>query len=147
MTKRLEDRIRVVLMRFLDDKGPDPMSVRQAADALGALPVVSDMGGCFLLRPNGSIISIAWDKPADWRPEDDPRVRNLVLFAASQKYPELRELAPQRPSGAPDCPFCGGTGKHPMSAKRGLENVGCYCGGLGWIPANDPAVSGSPKRG
>jgi hypothetical protein len=59
------------------------------------------------------------------------------LFQGSRKYPELAVLIPARPHDAPDCHFCKGTGREPMSEQLKLENIVCYCGGLGWLPPSE----------
>jgi hypothetical protein len=131
-----------VLKRFLAESLSDPMKLREAAVQLQALPLLNDMGGCYLIRPDGEIVSFAWGSPSDWAIERDSRIRNIALFEGSKKYPELRTLAPVRPPSARDCPHCKGTGVDPIAAEHGLSNVKCYCGGLGWIPEDDAAASG-----
>lgn len=109
----------------------------KAALEIGALPILSDAGGIFALRPDGEIISILWDEPEKMRVESDQRIRNIALQQGSEKYPELKELVSARPDNAQTCPHCQGTGVEPFSAKHNIGNVVCYCGGLGWIPKED----------
>lgn len=66
----------------------------------------------------GDILSIVWDDSEHPQVESDPRIRNVALF-----------------QGAKKCPRCGGgTGVDPYATKLHLDNIVCYCGGLGWIP-------------
>jgi len=120
------------------EQSPD---LRRLAAELKLLPAMLDMGGCFAIRSDGQIFSFLWDSPYDLRPEDDPRIINIVLHQASQRYPELAELKPQKPTDASICSFCKGTGD-PLF---GMDLTGtdlanranqftCYCGNLGWLP-------------
>lgn len=112
------------------------MGLRELATELNALPMSLDFGGCYAIRPNGEIISFRWDDPYNLESENDPRIRNLVLFQGAKKYPELSEFVPSRPPVAEDCSHCNGTGIEPMNEKLGFdeERIVCYCGGLGWLP-------------
>jgi hypothetical protein len=123
-------QIALALKQFLADASPDPISLRKIAAEIEALPLVLDMGGCFAIRPNGDVVSFAWDTPSDVRIEEDPRIRNMAIFQGSEKYPTLQPLIPLRPADAPECPQCRGTGKLPEA----IPNLICYCGGLGWLP-------------
>jgi hypothetical protein len=115
---------------------PDPRDLRQWAARHHALPVVFDMGGVFAIRPSGSVISFAWDRPDDLTEEHDERIRNLVFAEAAEIYAELKSLRPVRPATAVTCPGCRGNGR-PTGVPDHITNVGCYCGGLGWIPGDD----------
>lgn len=121
------------LQEFLSETTPDLMDMRLRARELNALPLTCDMGGCFAIRANGEIISFLWDYQ-DVRQETDARIRNIALFQGSKKYPELKALIPPRSPESKDCSYCNGTGIEPMSAKLHLDNIVCYCGGLGWLP-------------
>ncbi len=48
-----------------------------------------------------------------------------AVAQAARKFPELRELLPERPADAIACSFCEGTGDAGGS-------VACVCEGLGW---------------
>jgi hypothetical protein len=56
------------------------------------------------------------------------------LHQGSLKHPQLACLVPSRPVGARDCSHCSGTGRLALATTPGLENVICYCGGVGWLP-------------
>lgn len=125
--------IQAAIEDFVAETTADPLRVRIAAKALNALPLLYDMGGCYLLRANGDLISFAWNSPDEWRTESDPRIVNIALFQGSKKYPALASLIPSRPPDSAVCPQCGGTGRDQHTQ---LANVVCYCGGLGWIPSD-----------
>ena len=65
----------------------------------------------------------------------EERIRNLVLFQAAKKFPELRPLMPERLATAKDCDFCRGTGIVNELRAELAKDVLCYCGGLGWLPS------------
>ncbi len=108
------------------------------------LPVLRDWGGCFLLRPDLSIMAAAWDG-SDFRLEEDPVFRNTVLLRASSEFEELRGLKPVREPDSPICPMCQGSGVVPRLPPELADSIVCYCGGLGWLPAGADldAVSGT----
>jgi len=122
--------------QFLADSSPDPNGLRQVTSRSHVLPLLLDMGGCFAVHPNGQMISFCWDTPDELRVEADPRIRNMAIYAGSEKYPALREFVPTRPTDAVQCPYCQGKGKPPESGL--IDNLRCYCGGLGWLPHGSP---------
>jgi len=76
----------------------------------------------------------------------DPHLRFLALITGSERYPELASLCPQRTSNDRDCPSCGGTGRLlELEALTGVvtKHIRCYCGGIGWLPANVTDPPGS----
>jgi hypothetical protein len=50
---------------FLADPSPDPLGLRQIVSRVQMLPLFLDMGGCYALRPDGDLVSFAWDAPND----------------------------------------------------------------------------------
>ena len=104
--------------------------LRQVAKELNILPIFTESGGWFGLNLFGDIVSASWDMPYDVRVEYEERIRNLVLFQGIKNYPTLSALLPVKKDADEICPDCNGTGIHPLSHL----NIGCYCGGLGWIP-------------
>jgi hypothetical protein len=92
--------ITVALARFVADITPyvicgEPsFDLRALAKKLQVLPVYLDMGGCFGVRPNSEVVSFTWDEPRCLCPVNVERVRNMVFFRASRKYPELAFLMP-----------------------------------------------------
>ena len=134
ITMELKQQIEKRLNEFISSTGPDKLGLRAVAAELNALPLLLDMGGCYAIRPDGEIISFAWDDEKNFQVEQDRRTKNIALYEGSQKYPELSELLSARRSEDQDCPHCNGTGSLPINAKLGVKNILCYCGGLGWIP-------------
>ncbi len=142
VTSALSEKIEAALRAFIANPEPcligleNPLDFRKLAAELNALPMFLDFGGCYVIRPNGEIVSFIWDEPYNLESENDPRIRNLVLFQGAKKYPELSELVPSRPPDAEDCSHCNGTGIEQMNEKLGFneERIVCYCGGLGWLP-------------
>lgn len=126
--------IRKLIADYIIGSAPDPNNVRQLVAQKKVLPLVLDMGGVVTLDPGGHILSFLWDDTEHPRLESDPRIRNVALFQGSKKYPELKDLLPAKPDDARICPSCGGTGIDPAAAKLDVDNIVCYCGGLGWIP-------------
>lgn len=117
------------------EASPDPAGVNATCRELKVLPLTFDMSGCFAIRANGEIVSFLFDNQHELRVETDPRIRNMALFQGSKRYPELAAMIPPKPDDAIECSRCDGTGIEKTTAKLGLENVVCYCGGLGWIPS------------
>jgi len=113
------------------------MQLRAVVLKLNVLPLVLDMGGCLAIKPEGEIISFAWDSEMDIQIELDERIRNIALFQGTAKYPELKAMIPARTKDAVDCPHCNGTGIEPLATELQITNIVCYCGGLGWIPQGD----------
>ena len=107
----------------------DP-SLKEVGRELNILPIFTESGGWYGLNLNDEIVSAGWDAPYEVRIEHDRRIQNLVLFQGIQNYPELSSLMPIRNATDETCPHCKGTGIYPLSHM----NIGCYCGGLGWIP-------------
>jgi len=119
-------------LKELPEFSGHPMGVADLATKLGALPLLLDMGGLYGLRPNGDVVSIAWDAEEDAKIETDPRIVDIALFAGSERYPELAPLLPVRTSTSPVCPHCGGTGvPRAVAEYPALRNIRCWFGGLG----------------
>ena len=100
----------------------------------GALPLYFDIGGVYALKPSGEILVSSWADESVVTDENDQRIKNIVLFQGSKKYPEILELIDDNPNITVPCPHCNGTGIVPLSPEVKGENFVCYCGGLGWIP-------------
>lgn len=131
----LSEQITQRLTDFVYESGPHGLiDLARIVAQLNALPLKLDMGGAFAIRPDGQIISFVWDQEEDYQIENDRRICNIALFAGSKKYPELEQLIPSRSQDDMECPHCKGTGTEPVCAELGVDNIVCYCGGLGWIP-------------
>lgn len=112
----------------------DSAGVNTTCRERGVLPLLFDMSGCFAIRANGEIVSFLYDDQHELRIETDPRIQNVALFQGSKRHPELAAMIPPKPSSALECHVCGGTGIVPISVELGVDNLVCYCGGLGWVP-------------
>ncbi len=110
----------------------------------GGLPVLWDGGGCFLLRPDLSIWSVPWGGSELERLEDE-RTRNTVLYRASLEFEELQSLKPVRDPGSRVCPTCQGTGTVPDMPPELAGALVCFCGGLGWVPAQSADAEGTKR--
>lgn len=130
-----------LVQRFIDKAEPDPLNLRDFAAQKNLLPVLYDWSGVFTINSNSDIIAFDF-KDLDPPKLDlehpkfitDPRIRNMAIFQGSKKYFELGKLIPEKPVDAQICPHCQGTGIESTSAKMKVQNIICYCGGLGWIP-------------
>lgn len=98
------------------------------------LPCLLVAGGWYGLTPEGTIKSLGWELQDEPEEESDRRVCNMVLYQATIRYPELELELPVKGQSDRTCPHCNGTGRDPYSET--IENLVCYCGGLGWIPSD-----------
>jgi hypothetical protein len=128
------DIIAKLIDRFLLGQVEDPHNLRAWVERHRALPVVFDMGGCYAVRVTGEVVSFGWDARDDVALEKNLRIRNGMLYQAAKRFPELRVLVPARPSNGAVCDSCDGSGR-PNRIPATIENIVCYCGGLGWLPA------------
>src|SRR5690606_33505435 len=124
------------LDRLIDTFEPDPRHgewVREWSQRERAIPVVFDMGGVLGMKRDGTVISVPWDEPHGALREETSSVAHMAaVIGAAQKYPELKTLAPNRPSDAPDCPQCAVL--NPDGSR------GCpVCWQLGWLPRTPPS--------
>jgi hypothetical protein len=63
----------------------------------------------------------------DWQ-QAAPLERLGAINLGAERYPQLRELLPDRTDDKPDCARCRGTGSI-------LPKLQCpHCAGLGWVP-------------
>ena len=98
----------------------------------GGISLDATIGSIWLLRPDGSF----WDVDDDSGKPLQPLAEQwqlTALVAGAERHHWLRELVPQRPPGAGDCPGCGGAGK--LRTGSDAEHfVYCpACQALGWI--------------
>lgn len=122
-----------LIQDYITDATPDPHNLRQLAAEKKVLPLLLDFGGMCAINSDGDILTFIWDDTERPQLESDPRIRNIALFQGSKKYPELTGLI-VKPDDARVCSSCGGSGIEPYSAKLNIDNIVCYCGGLGWLP-------------
>lgn len=130
----LTEQIAVRLEEYLADPDHDALNLRQLAGRFNALPLCVDWEKCWAVRPDGQVVVFAHEgEDPQLREEDDRRMVNAVLFQGSLTYPEIGSLVPPRPTDASDCPFCAAKGIETETLES--QNIICYCGGLGWVPA------------
>ena len=105
------------------------------ARASSCLPIYCDWTHVLGINGNGDIVSHQVEEwPGRAAEVDhlvvDLRTLNLALYQGRARYPWLAALLPPRPTDAQTCSLCSGTGAVPPP-------MVCYCGGAGWVPAND----------
>ena len=87
------------------------------------------MSGALAFTVDGRVLFFSWETE-QIQPTNDEWV-TVAAVAAAEKYPELREILPQRPATAATCGKCGGTGKLQLTPELTPR---CYtCRGLGWV--------------
>jgi hypothetical protein len=119
--------------RFLLSTETDPVDLRKIAKEANILPLYVSMSGFYAVNDKGELLTFTFDRLAEPIIESDKRISNTVFFHGSQTYPELIPLVPIKPVDGRECPYCFGTGIAPNQPPR-VNNLVCYCGGLGWIP-------------
>jgi hypothetical protein len=99
---------------------------RRFARLKNVLPVYSDMTGSLGFSPDGVILFSDWESN-EVKPMTDEGWQIIAAVSAIERYPDLREILPDRPNRAKSCDACGGKGR--------MLSVFCgRCHGLGWIP-------------
>ena len=125
--------------RFLSSTEPDLLGLRKIAKEQSILPLVIDMSGFFGINDKREIFSFSFENLTEPIIENDNRIFNIVVFRGSETYPELKPFIPLRPVDGLECPYCLGTGIAPDQSTE-INNLVCYCGGLGWIPKGSEAL-------
>ena len=96
----------------------------EVAARFNALPLYEDIGGVLALCSDGTMMQVAPDADTA-QPVTDERWITVALVAGAERYPDLRELLPQRPPNAQPCAVCRGTGR--------VHGAWCgACSALGW---------------
>jgi hypothetical protein len=123
----LPTHVSALIERLIEDclRGSND-SLAKTARAHRVLPVYADVDGSLFLKPNGEVWSQNADSPL--KLEESPHWCLVARLAAAERFPELAELVPIRPSAAVDCADCEGSGR----VLNGLVRCG-VCYGLGWI--------------
>lgn len=133
--RRPSEALRQRLRRWIDDLDADETlqgfrsrigwGDRDFMRKAGLYPLHLDAAYFWYVTPDGDVLVEDNDRfghPLD--PEDNPCAAINAVAQGARARPELRELLPEPPPGATDCPRCGGTG----------VSVGmCVCAGLGWL--------------
>jgi hypothetical protein len=129
------------LFRWHRPGSPDEVDWQGSFQERDLIPVWADWVGGFGLTPDHSVVFIEHGLSGVPDPVEEPHLRHITLFLASQKFPELSHLQPQRQPGDPTCPSCGGSGVYRgLDGRPAPEWAICFCGGLGWLPAGYDAV-------
>lgn len=85
--------------RLIDGYQPDPRHGGWLGDwarSHRCLPAAFDRGGVLGMKPDGTVLSVAWDRPGDTTREETSAAAHLAAtMGASREYPGLRTLAPR----------------------------------------------------
>src|SRR5262249_44530311 len=105
---------------------------RVVARRVSAVAVIWTLGGCWALKPDGSVLDVPdWEDP-DFEGEEVRVVERAQLVRGVQYQASIRfglpVLAPTRSADAVPCRACGGAGHLPKVP----EEILCVCLGLGW---------------
>lgn len=133
----LSKQIRARIAELLAGDCSDSPLTRAQIERFDVLPLAADMGGCVAIRPDGTLVSHAWDTD-DVYEETRELLRVAALVQGARRYPELAPLVPVRTADAITCPHCDGTGVPNEVRAMGDDapnNIVCRCAGLGWIKA------------
>ncbi len=134
------------LFRWHRPGSPDDINWQRSFEERGLTPVWADWVGGFGLTAGADVVFIEHEGSQEPDRVEEPHLRHITLFIASQKNPELAHLAPQRTPGDPTCPSCGGSGIcRGLDGKPVPDRFLCFCGGMGWLPAGYDAVGPSRK--
>jgi hypothetical protein len=98
-----------------------------AAKRTKCLPVYTDLSGTIVLSTSGELFFCDGESQTV-TPLGETLWRRVAIISLIEKYPDLSELLPVRPSHASICPICSGAGKL-MNGRLFCGN----CGGAGWI--------------
>ena len=99
----------------------------------GAIYLYGTIGSEAVLLPDGRVriwYADQWPESEEYTERDaSPKERIGALVLGARRHPELHELLPERPDGAPNCATCAGTGDFPPAPA-----ILCpACEGLGWV--------------
>ena len=133
-----------LLRRYLRDTTPDPAGSRALAAQFQLLPLYLDWTGFFGLRVDGELLYVGWDAPHSTEIVTEPQWRRIAFTKAAERFRELASLCPQRTADSIECPGCDGHGRLFLDGKELPDNIVCYCGGLGWIPADEAGAFKEP---
>ena len=112
------------LLRY-DRVGSDEQ--RTLARAMNALPVYFDFSGALGFTPDGTVLHHDLESRQTTAMTDE-RWIVIAAVSAAEKYPDLREMLPDKPPTAKTCTLCSGTGRQ-LEIKAFCGN----CAGLGWV--------------
>ena len=107
-------------------------SDRSRLKALSAVPLMWELDEGFVLDSRGNVAR--YYSNGSLLPCTDLRTANIAVMSAARFAPALAKFV-KRPDKVEPCPECQGSGVHPYESQVPGGVLGCYCGGLGWIPA------------
>src|SRR5437867_2939863 len=120
---RITEQIKFRLKEFISNPENLKYYYNKVATEFGVLPLYVDWEECRAIRPNGEIVSYFHDNSfspnaevGKLRIETDLRWKNIALVQGSKKYPELKDLIPEKPFNAKECPYCKGTGLEELAS-------------------------------
>jgi hypothetical protein len=126
-TTEFADRTRRHVEEVLSRALPSSRGELDAAGRTRCLPVYADLSGYILLSSNGDWLF--YDPELESvGPLRENVWEKVATVAMAKRYPDLSALLPVRPTLAPTCPACAGSGR--------LRNESLFCstcGGYGWI--------------
>jgi hypothetical protein len=116
------------------------LDLRKISGKINVLPLAFDLCAAFGLQADGTIIFFTFDEPFEINVIENQKIINMVYFDAAKKYSELAELMPVRNPDSIVCPDCDETGiyKEFANHKTLSKFIRCNCGGIGWLPRDDP---------
>jgi hypothetical protein len=120
------DGLRTALTKRRDQLQKEPSLWHEAATVADGLPVYCDIGGCLVIRADGRVVEFR-SATGDVCEIEDLSWLRLAAASAADRYPELAEIRPKRPSKAVDCDVCMGVGLLRATSLRCKA-----CMGLGW---------------
>ena len=82
-----------------------------------------------VISPDGVVLSCD-SNSEQVTPETDEKWRVIAAVSAVQKYPDLREMLPDKPPTAKSCSMCSGAGK--VRLVKEYYAICGNCSGLGW---------------
>jgi hypothetical protein len=122
-----------LIEQFVATVDPHPNDLpAEVAKKHGAIALMGDLGGVWLLRPDGSIWEVGWDSDDLPQPLPEER-RRMALAVGVERYPWLAALLPPPPENARPCSPCRGEGRIRLSTNRATSGLLCpECDALGW---------------
>ncbi|HEY8562026.1 MAG TPA: hypothetical protein VIL74_16760 [Pyrinomonadaceae bacterium] len=150
ISPELSEKIQKTIDEFVGD--PEPflvgsyenlevkLNLRKVAAEINVLPLAFDLCAAWGLQADKTVIFFTFDKPYKIDVSENQKIINMVFFDAAKNYPELEELKPVRNPESIVCPGCDGTGIYKEFANHEILSkfVRCNCGGVGWLPGDDP---------
>lgn len=115
------------------------------AKAHGAIALMGDIGGVWILRPDGAFLQVDWDSEKPPQPLAEPECTRAIA-AGAERYPWLSTLLPGPPTNARACMACRGEGRIRLSADRTQAGILCgECNALGWTVPSRREQTSSPS--